>query len=269
MDLAVLAFLYMKIKLPSILYFVLLVSLSLIFVSAGSLALAKDDSESNSDSGRSDSPMNKLSDDAQNRDRNNDTTDSNSSSDTNGSDIQNLRDRQERLLRLQNRREGRGNEKEPEDRLAGVRLKVCEEKRDNIKNRSEHLDELSSNMLRKFDSILSRVKDFYTNKVLPSGKSISNYEALLADIQAKKDAVQIALEQAKSDISGFSCDSANPKSQLTTYREDMQAVKRALKEYRTSIKNLIIAIHGVVGTENEDNKTPESSEPTGSKGVND
>lgn len=104
------------------------------------------------------------------------------------------------------------------------------------------------------------------SKVVPSGKTIANYDSLVADIQAKKSAVQTALSIAQNDANSFSCTGDDPKGQLTQFRKDMQAVKKALKEYRTSIKNLIVAVRSVTGTIERENKV--SSNPTSSPGGN-
>ena len=132
------------------------------------------------------------------------------------------------------------------DRLEDKRLKVCQIREAEIVKRHESLDNLSSRMFKVFDEIAKRVEDYYTNKVVPGGKTLPNYNVLVADIAAKKAAVQTALTNTQSDIAGFTCTADNPKAQITQYRLDMQAVKKALQDYRTSIKNLIIAIRTLV-----------------------
>lgn len=128
------------------------------------------------------------------------------------------------------------------------RLKVCQIHERNIKNRAEHLQALVDKMFDKFDRIATRVENFYTTKLVPQGKTLPNYTALVADIATKKAAVTTAVEKAKADIAGFSCTtSADPKADMTTYRLDMQAVKSALQDYRKSIRNLIVAVRGLAG----------------------
>ena len=146
-----------------------------------------------------------------------------------------------------------------QNRLTEVKLKMCQGKETAIKNRATHLGDLANKMIEKFDAITGRVKEYYTSKVIPSGKTLANYDSLVSDIQTKKEAVQTALTQAQTNVSGFSCDGDAPKEQMTQFREDMQAGKTALKEYRTSIKNLIVAIRSISGTK-------EST--TGSQGEN-
>ncbi len=97
-------------------------------------------------------------------------------------------------------------------------------------------------LLNKFDSITGRVKDYYTNKVVPSGKTVPNYESLVADIQDKKTKAADLLATTKADIEAFSCSSSDPKGQITKIREDIKNLKKAAKEYKESIKTLIKAI---------------------------
>ncbi len=129
--------------------------------------------------------------------------------------------------------------------LSETSLRSCQAREAAVKTRMESLVRLATTMQEKFDSIATRVKDFYTNKVLPTGKTVSNYDALVADIGAKKAVVQTDLTSAQNKVSAFSCTADDPKGLLTQFRLDMQKVKGDLKNYRTSIKNLIVAVHRV------------------------
>lgn len=150
-------------------------------------------------------------------------------------------------------------------KLDAVKLKVCLSKQDNILKRSEQLARNAANMEEKFDAKVQRVKDFYTFKVVPSGKTVANYDSLVSNIVVKKSAVQTALTKAQGDLAVFSCNGADPKGLMKSFQEDMKAVKLALKDYRTSIKDLIVGVHGVTGDENssaDDNSALKSPKPT-------
>jgi hypothetical protein len=135
-----------------------------------------------------------------------------------------------------------------EQKLTEAKLKICQNKEAAIQKRDSQLTKTAENMLTKFDSIASRVETYYTSKVVPSGKTVSNYDALAAEIATKKSAAQTALSKAGTDAQAFGCTSDDPKGQLTQFRTDMQTVKEDLKAYRSAIKNLIVAIRSVTGT---------------------
>ncbi len=133
-------------------------------------------------------------------------------------------------------------------KLTEAKLKTCQNKEAAVRERNDALIKMAENMLIKFDSIAARVKTYYTDKVVPSGKKVSNYDALVADIATKKTVVRSGLDDATTDALAFNCTSDDPKGQLVQFRTRMQAVKQALKEYRTSIKDLIVAVRSVTGT---------------------
>lgn len=133
------------------------------------------------------------------------------------------------------------------NRLNEAKLRACQAKENALKKRSEHLGKLASTMGEKFAAIAQRVEEYYTTKAVPGGKTIANYDSLVSDIQTKKAAVQTALTQAQTDAAGFTCTGDNPKGQLTQFKGGMKAVIKALKDYRTSIKNLIVAVRSVTG----------------------
>ncbi len=123
-------------------------------------------------------------------------------------------------------------------------VRSCESAIKNIKTRSESLTKMAKNMLAKFDSILSNVVNYYTGTVIPSGKTVANYQNLINDANTKRAAVETALNTATGDLPTLSCDNDNPKDAVSRFNKDMRAVKTALANYRTSIKNVIKAVHG-------------------------
>ena len=129
-----------------------------------------------------------------------------------------------------------------QEKLAEVKLKVCEKKQDSIVRRSTKLAERAQKQLTNFELKANRVEDFYNNRLVPKGVTLDNYDDLLADIEAKKQVVNEATTSAKTTAESFDCSSDDPKGQLANYRTDMQNAIKALKDYRTSIKNLIVAV---------------------------
>lgn len=126
-----------------------------------------------------------------------------------------------------------------------AKLRACQAKENSTKKRMGQLEKMATKMLEKFSEIQGRVEKYYTEKVLPSGKVVANYSALTADIQTKKTAVQTAVTKVKTSAAGFSCADGDPKEQMKQFRDGMREVKSALKDYRTSIRNLIVAVRSL------------------------
>lgn len=127
--------------------------------------------------------------------------------------------------------------------------RTCVAKESAVKKRMTQLSQLVATQYRVFDRIATQVQDYYTNTVLPSGQTLPNYAALVNDIGAKKVLVDAEITNAKNSISAFNCASGNPRTLMNDFRVDMQAVKTALKNYRTSVKNLIVAVRTLGGDE--------------------
>ncbi len=110
-----------------------------------------------------------------------------------------------------------------------------------ITRRTEALPKLAENIMNKFSAHVARVDTYYTGTLIPLGNVVPNYNELIAQIATKKTAVQTAITQARVDGAAFMCE-GNPKGTMTTFRKDMQVVIAALKEYKTSVRNLIVAV---------------------------
>jgi len=55
----------------------------------------------------------------------------------------------------------------------------------------------------------------HLSKVVSSGKTVSNYNSLVSEIQSKRATVSTALTKAQNDATAFSCTADDPKGQLT------------------------------------------------------
>jgi len=130
-------------------------------------------------------------------------------------------------------------------KLHDANLRMCQAREAGIKTRSEHLVQLSQTMIENFDKTVQNVQTYYVTVLIPADKTVPNYDSLTSDIKTRKNAVQEALAKAKTEFSNFSCESDGPKQILSKFRVNMQLVKELLGAYRTSIKNLIVAVHSV------------------------
>lgn len=129
-------------------------------------------------------------------------------------------------------------------RLEDAQLRACENRQRVIKNIMSRIADRGQKQLGLFTKISERVQKFYTDK----GLTLSNYDELVADVNAKKAAAQAALDEIKSTSTEFECDGDDPKGVVEHFREALKTKIEALKAYRTSIRNLIVGVKSVQST---------------------
>ncbi len=158
--------------------------------------------------------------------------------------------------KLELKREEKQNQ--PERQAVG-QPRSCQAHERNIQRRSAHLARLADNMLQVFARIAERVAAFYTTVLVPGGQTLANYDALLSDIAAKKALVEAAITTAQDAAASFTCEVEDPKAVLRQFRQDMRGVKRALHDYRKSVRNLIVAVRSLAGKTPSATPTPTAS----------
>ena len=144
---------------------------------------------------------------------------------------------------------------EAKQRLEGKKLELCKAREQRISATMTQMSTRGENHLAVFTKIADRVEAFYTDK----GRTVANYDALVAEVAAKRQAAETAIETTKSVDGVFSCDSDNPKIASEQFRDAFKAQVAALKDYRTAIKNLIVAVKSAQSTEAQATQPKEST----------
>lgn len=129
-------------------------------------------------------------------------------------------------------------------RLTAAKLRSCQNRQQAIQNIMSRIADRGQKQLTLFNGIATKVEAFYTQK----GKTLDTYDALVADVTAKQTAAQTAVDTIKTDSTGFSCDSSDPKAFVDSFKSALKSEISALKDYRTSVKNLIVGVKSVQGT---------------------
>lgn len=141
-------------------------------------------------------------------------------------------------------------------KLEATKLKVCQTRETNIKNILSRITDRNNKRIDTFNKIYLRVKDFYVSK----GKILSNYDELVASVDAKKIAADSAAQTLSGSSTNFACDSDNPKEQASTFKTYNQNFNNAMKEYKTAIKDLIVGVKSVQDTTTSDTNKSSSEE---------
>lgn len=120
---------------------------------------------------------------------------------------------------------------------AAGKLKACQNREAAVNNIMQRIDTRAQNQLTLFGTIATRVENFYTAK----GKTVSNYDQLVAAISTAKTQAETDLSTMQSN-STFSCSSSNPKATVTAFQSYLKTEIGDLQSYRTAVKNLIVAV---------------------------
>jgi len=131
---------------------------------------------------------------------------------------------------------------EVKDKLSSDRLKVCENRTTRVNQLLQDNSTRAKSVLTKFEAVATKVEAYVTTNSV----SVPNYDALVADVNAKDAAAAAAIGAVSGTT--FNCDSQESntvgKFQTGVVRDELNA----LKAYRTSIKNLIAAVKTAVST---------------------
>lgn len=144
------------------------------------------------------------------------------------------------------------NTDQAKTRLANAKLKACQNRETAVNNILTRIGDRGQKQLDLFSTIATRAETFYVSK----GKTLSNYNALVADVSAKKDAAVAAVSTVKSKSVTLKCGDTNSKGLASSFKESLKSEITALQAYRTSVNNLVVGVKSVQGkTTSAANKT--------------
>ncbi len=128
------------------------------------------------------------------------------------------------------------------DRLEAARLRVCQNREAAINRIMTRMANRMERIQNVFSAITERVEAFYARR----GLTVGNYDALVADVAAKKSAAE-AQVAALQNNTPFSCADDNPRGLATAFKDQLRATRDALKDYKTAVKNLIVGVKSAQG----------------------
>ena len=146
------------------------------------------------------------------------------------------------------REAAKNNLEAAKQRLEENKLRICQEHEDRIDGFMDAIAERGQKKIDLFSTITDRTKTFYLSK----GKVLSNYDELVAAVDAKKAAAQAAVDVVISSSVTFDCEGDDPKGTASEFKTKVKAMNDALKEFKTAVKNLIVGVKSVQSTEGED-----------------
>lgn len=138
--------------------------------------------------------------------------------------------------------------------LATAQLKSCQNREQAVQNIISRIVDRGTKQIGVFDDIATRTEAFYAVK----GKPAANYDTLVASVNSAKLKAQTDLANMKTNDT-FSCTSNDPKGGVKAFQSDLKMEITDLKAYKTTIKNLIVAVKNIQGADNSSESKPSTS----------
>lgn len=132
-------------------------------------------------------------------------------------------------------------------KLEGNALKACQNKEQNINTFMNRVNERTQAQAELFGTIAERVQQFYQD----NGLSVVNYEDLVAQVETTRAQVQTMSQTMQQSQNSFSCTGEDPKGSAQQYKNSFQNQLQYMKDYKTAVRNLIVAVKTAVGSTGE------------------
>lgn len=123
-------------------------------------------------------------------------------------------------------------------KLDDTKRSTCQKREKKIKKIMQSMQLRSERQLDVFNKIAERTKSFYEAKQ----RSVASYNDLVAAVDEKKSAAEIALQAGSSIIADFSCSEDDPLVLKDLFKTQLQEQIAALKAYKTTVNDLIVAV---------------------------
>lgn len=118
------------------------------------------------------------------------------------------------------------------------RLEICAKVGEHTKHRYTSIEERINKINARLTARVDRAKAFVTEKNLV----VENYDGLLSDIAAKRQAAEATAVAVKDAADGFDCSSENGKAQAATIKSKAAEFKTAAKAYKASVRVFLTAV---------------------------
>jgi hypothetical protein len=151
------------------------------------------------------------------------------------------------LLKVKELRAEHGQNKSVERRQ-----KVCENIQKAVNNKLKAFNNAADKHLQRLDGVFTKLKDYQsTNNV-----AAENYDALVATATEKQTSATQAVQTLKDFGAVLDCSSDDPAASLQAVKTAAADARGALKDYRKSLKDIVVALAQAKGddtTNSDDN----------------
>src|SRR3990167_8630099 len=122
-----------------------------------------------------------------------------------------------------------------------AKLWACQNREAAIKNLIARIVDRTQKQANLYSTIAERTQNFYTD----NNKQLAGYDELVADVNAKKEASQGAIDELKASARQFTCNSKTRRELAQNFNDNLDKTIEALQAYRQAVKNLVAGVRSL------------------------
>lgn len=134
------------------------------------------------------------------------------------------------------------------------RQKTCENIQKAVNNKLAAFNQRADRYLGRLDDVFSKIQAYQAANNLP----VSNYDELLQTATQKQSDAAVAVEALKSFGTTLDCSVSDPATMLSAVKEAGSEARDALKDYRKSLKEMVVSLVQAQGDTTETEDTEEN-----------
>lgn len=138
-----------------------------------------------------------------------------------------------------------------EVKTAAQRQKVCANIQKAVNNKLSAFDNHADSYLTRLNTAYTKLKDYQTTKNL----QVANWDALLSAADSKQASATTSVDALKALGTSVDCNSSDPAAMLASVKSGATDTRNSLKDYRTTLKNIIVALGQAKGPDSNATKT--------------
>lgn len=127
------------------------------------------------------------------------------------------------------------------------RQQFCERRKAKLLTTLGRISSRGERQLEFIDKVVTLVKTYYEKNNL----EVEGYDALLADIAAKRPSAASAVDDLEKIDTSIDCTAEQPGKKLGVFRGGFQKKHTSMQAYRQSVKKLVLAVKSVVESSNK------------------
>ncbi len=121
---------------------------------------------------------------------------------------------------------------------ADIRLKACQAREVNLDTKITNYSTQAKKHLDAYNATLTKLQAYQTDKKL----TVPSYAALITEANAQKTSAKVAVDALAAVSVKIDCSSADPAASVATVKTAVKNARIALQSYRTSVKNVLVAL---------------------------